>query len=157
MAKLKNQNEFSIRILLLIIGLVVGYGINALLPSLAARKVKTNSNLVLTVPSGAFGQTVTATLKNADGTPVPNGVGAGLSTEEPQSYWIYAQCFQNGNQVYIQTVEVVDGSANLTYGPTRSWTGGAASCKATGGQYFVNNKGMPELRQDAVVSFNVSP
>ncbi|MEW5990761.1 MAG: hypothetical protein AB1736_05360 [Chloroflexota bacterium] len=101
-------------------------------PALAGR----NSGS-LTVPDGTFAGTTTAT--------------ANPGTE---GTWVMAECFQNGTVVYRQYVRVDPAThqATLTLGPTPSWSGGAASCRAEEGTWFKGTR----WRSVASTTFSVS-
>jgi hypothetical protein len=70
--------------------------------------------------------------------------------------WVRAQCYQGTSRVYVETLKVVEGSVTLTLGPTRSWTGGSADCRADAGHFFVNRKGVAELKVEASTEFHVA-
>ena len=83
----------------------------------------------ITVPDGAFGGTVIATVENAEVPPNGNK-GAGV--------WVSARCYQGGELVYGQMSLISDGQAPLTLGPTQAWTGGAADGEAEVGYWSQN-------------------
>ena len=101
-------------------------------PALAGRNSGT-----ITVPDGVFAGTTTATANPGD---------AGT--------WVMAECFQGGTVVYRQYVKVDPAThqATLTLGPTPSWSGGAASCRAEEGTWFKGSR----WRTVATTTFEVS-
>ena len=71
----------------------------------------------------AFGQTVPTFDLVAGWTP-KNG------RQPDGGYWARADCYQNGSVVYAQYADLTTPiyQSGFTFGPTPSWSGGAASC-----------------------------
>jgi hypothetical protein len=91
----------------------------------------------LSVPDGTFAGTTTATANPGD-----------------DGTWVMGECFQNGTIVYRQYVRVDPAThqATLTLGPTPSWSGGAAACRAEEGIWFKGSR----WRVLATTTFSVS-
>jgi hypothetical protein len=106
-------------------------------PGGASNALAGRNNGMITVPDGVFAGTTTATANPGD---------AGT--------WVKAECFQNGTIVYRQYVQIDPAThqATLTLGPTPSWSGGAASCRAEEGIWFKGSR----WRVLATTTFEVS-
>lgn len=111
-------------------------------------------------PPGGGGGTTTSSslslvlLNSTDGLPhVGQQATFNVSTtvERPQ---VNARCYQNGALVYDEWHGFFEGSwfgQTFTFGPTPSWTGGAADCTARLVTYSANGR----LNTHATISFRV--
>jgi hypothetical protein len=86
---------------------------------------------------------------------VDDGVFAGTTTAHRGStsaVWAHAKCYQAGVLVFEQWRMYVDGTTELSLGPTPKWSAGAANCTAEEG-YYVR---MTRWRSSGSTTFNVA-